>query len=522
MSSFESESPLAVRWVVVLVGLAMAVIVGVAIGSGDILLGFGPMLVGGTIVYLLIVRNLTWQIALLFCFLDFYFQPVGFRFGALELGCMLGYALVIAHIWQKRADTTQPFFRTSAFRFFRLALSLWIIYAVMRFGWNHVKPFLPGEYALSNAIKSEFSVTAPLVLMWLFSFRPRDITLKPSYNQVITLLLLVGLLVSIVIRLIGIKEGNFADDISAQDVGVVIYVPILNMTESLYTLRFLGPLSSLAGTVYLTSSQKYARPSWMRLVALILTIGGVFGGGISGGRSGVLVAAGFCLLVLAIRRKFLGVALAALMAVIGFCVLNVFSGEILANPSLAVVQRSFAWAMMDRAQSAEDSIDSSTRWRQALFYRAIDEWQSNPIIFWFGRGTYKYTDDDRLAIQLDPFQNSIDVSLRRAATHNLITDLLVTYGLIGLALYLVVCLALIRLCFKFVTDPQIAPDGKDLGLICAINSLFSVGYGLNAGGFLPAHLGWFVILILARVAQEKIPSQPLSAHLVASSLSSTR
>ena len=117
MSSFESESPLAVRWVVVLVGLAMAVIVGVAIGSGDILLGFGPMLVGGTIVYLLIVRNLTWQIALLFCFLDFYFQPVGFRFGALELGCMLGYALVIAHIWQKSADTTHPFFRTAHFGF---------------------------------------------------------------------------------------------------------------------------------------------------------------------------------------------------------------------------------------------------------------------------------------------------------------------------------------------------------------------------------------------------------------------
>ena len=56
--------------------------------------------------------------------------------------------------------------------------------------------------------------------MWLFSFRPRDITLKPGYNQVIALLLLVGLLVSITIRLIGIREGIFADDVSMQDVGV--------------------------------------------------------------------------------------------------------------------------------------------------------------------------------------------------------------------------------------------------------------------------------------------------------------
>src|SRR5271166_6630822 len=522
MSPFESESPLAVRWVVVLVGLAMAIIVGVAIGSHDILLGLGPVLVGGTIVYLLIVRKLTWQIALLFCFLDFYFQPIGFRFGALELGCMLGYALVIAHIWQKRADTTHPFFRTNAFRFFRLTLSLWIIYAGMRFGWNHVEPFLPGEYAFSNALKAEFWVTALLVLMWLLSFRPRDITLKPSYNQVIVLLLLVGLLVNIVIRLVGIKEGIFADDISAQDVGSVISVPILNMNERLYALRFVGPLSSLAGTVYLTSSQKYARPSWMCPAALILTIGGVFGGGISGGRFGVLVAAGFCLLVLVIRRKFFGVVLTVPMAVVGFCVLNLFSGEIIANPSLAVVQRSFAWAMMDQAQRAEDSINSSTRWRQALFYRAIDEWKSNPIIFWFGRGTYKYTDDDRLAIKLDPFENSIDVSLRRAATHNLITDLLIMYGLAGLLLYMAVCAALIRLCWKFATDPQIPTDSKDLGLICAIDSWYALIYGLSAGGFIPDSLGWFVILIFARIAHQEFASESEKGTIVTSSLALSR
>lgn len=522
MSDLESDNPLVVRWFVVLLGLVMACISGIAVGSGDFLLGMSVVFLAGAILYLLVIRKLTWQIALLLCFLDFYFQPLGFRFGALELGCMLGYALFVAHIWQKRADTTHPFFRTGAFRFFRLALSLWIFYALTRFGWNHVKPFLPGEYAFSNAIKSEFWVTALLLLIWLFSFRPRDITLKPGYNQVIALLLLVGLLVSITIRLIGIREGIFADDVSMQDVGSVIWVPVLNMNESLYTLRFLGPLSSLAGTVYLTSSQMHARPLWMRLVSLVLAIGGMFGGGISGGRSGVLVAAGFCVLVLVIRRNFFGLAVMALMAVVGFCTLNVFSREIVADPSLAVVQRSFAWALMDKAQSAEDSIDSSTRWRQALFYRAIDEWKSNPIIFLFGRGTYKYTDDDRLAIELDPFENSIDVSLRRAATHNLITDLLIMYGLAGLLLYMLVCAALIRLCWKFATDPQIPTDSKDLGLICAIDSWYALIYGLSAGGFIPDSLGWFVILIFARIAQQNVPSNPESGAFITSSLASTR
>ena len=96
------------------------------------------------------------------------------------------------------------------------------------------------------------------------------------------------------------------------------------------------------------------------------------------------------------------------------------------------------------------------------------------------------------------------------------------YGLVGLVLYLVVCLALVRLCFKFVTDPQVPPDSKDLGLICAINSLFSVGYGLSAGGFLPAHLGWFVILILARIAQQSLPPAPEVGPVTTHSLTSTR
>ena len=522
MNDLHSDSPLLVRWFVVLLGLIMAVISGIAVGSGDFVLGMTVVLLGGAILYLLVIRHLTWQIALLLCFLDFYFQPLGFRFGALELGCMLGYALFVANIWQKRADTTHPFFRTDAFRFFRLTLSLWIFYALTRFGWNHFKPFLPGEYAFSNAIKSEFWVTGLLVLIWLFSFRPRDITVKPAYNQVITLLLLVGLLVNIVIRLFGIREGIFADDMSVENPGSVIGIPVLNMNENLYNLRLIGPLSSLAGTVYLTSPRMHARGGWMRLASLGLAIGGVFGAGISGGRSDVLVAAGFCVLVLIIRRKFFGVAFAVLIAVIGFCLLNVLSRQIVADPSLAVVERSFAWAMMDQARSAEDSIDSSTRWRQTLFYRAIDEWRSNPIIFWFGRGTYKYTDVDRLAIDSDPFEASIDVSLRRAATHNLITDLLIMYGLVGLVLYLVVCGALIRLCCKFVTDPQVPADSKDLGLICAIDSWYILGYGLSAGGFIPECLGWFVILIFARIADQGFPLESKDGSTVKSSLALSR
>ena len=53
MSEVESDSPMAARFVVVLVGLAMAVATGMAIGSDDLFLGLGLVLVGGAILYLL-------------------------------------------------------------------------------------------------------------------------------------------------------------------------------------------------------------------------------------------------------------------------------------------------------------------------------------------------------------------------------------------------------------------------------------------------------------------------------------
>lgn len=503
---FDPGGPTAVRRFLVILGVLIALAIGAAIGTGNILLALFVALCGGFVSYGLIVRHITWQVALLLCFLDFSFEPAGFRFGALELSCFLGFGLFATQIWQKRIDTVHPFFRTNAFLFFRTALFLWLVYAVARFVWNYLKPFNPSEFALNNAIKSEFSVTAIILLMWLFSFRPRDITVKRGFCSVIAVLLLVGLGINIAIRLYGIKQGIFAED-STEGIDSALFVPFLNMSESPYSLRFLGPTSVLYAMVFLTSPRSRSTTTWRTgLVYYGLLFGGLFGAAISGGRADVLLAVGLCILVAAARRKFAALACLGIPAIIGFCLLNVFSQKIVSDPSLAMVQRSLYWAMMDQAHWAGESINSSTLWRQELFYRAIDEWKSTPMIFCFGRGTYKFTDEDLVAIERDHWEGALEASLRRGATHNLVSDLLITYGLVGLIFYSLICIALIRLSFRFATDRKLPKDATDLGVICAVTVVLTVVYGVVAGNFLSACQGWFVVVILARIAQSAFES----------------
>jgi O-antigen ligase len=487
-------------------GFLIAATVGTAIGSSNAPVAIGILVGGGLIGYLLIFHQLTWQPAVLICFLDFTLEPLGFRFGALELSCLLGFSLYITHIWQKRVDTLHTFFRSKAFRFFRAALFLWLLYAIPRFVWNYIEPFNPAEYAFSNAFKSEFSITAIILLMWLFSFCPRVIAVKRGFGATIAFLLLIGLYVNIAIRIYGVSQGIFENP-STNDIDSALSIPFLNLTENQYSLRFAAPTAVLYGLTFLTSPRIRRPLPWrFRMLYYGLILGGFFGAAISGGRGSFLFASGFCVFLLILRRKFLAMAVLGLLASTGFGLLNMFSQRLADDPDLALIQRSLYWAMTDQADWAATSIDSSTRWRQELFQRAIDEWKSDWMIVWLGRGTYKYSDEDRSAIETNGYEGLMDTSLRRGATHNLVSDLLIMYGAVGLVLYLLVCFALIRVCFSVATNSELPEEVTDLGLISGIVAVFTVGYGIIAGEFIKHYLGWFVMIFLARIAQSAFES----------------
>jgi O-antigen ligase len=188
---------------------------------------------------------------------------------------------------------------------------------------------------------------------------------------------------------------------------------------------------------------------------------------------------------------------------------NVFSDWINHTVPVAIA-RPLQWVMVSKNKEAESSIESSSRWREELFSRAIAEWRSDPRIFWFGRATYGYGVNDYLAAQVSGgFEAGIDSSLRRGETHNLLTDLLVTYGLVGCILYYSLVLAIIGFLWAAYRSPTVPSLLKPLRLICLITF---VSYPLTAsiaGGLYTAENMWLLIVFIAALYQhESLSNDP--------------
>jgi hypothetical protein len=491
--------------IVVLAGILVALILGIAVGLSDLRLGVMLLLLASGAFYIVVVRRATWQIALFLCFLQFVVSPGGsFSAGPIEQTCALGICLIVVQLWHKQAPAEAAFFRSNAFVFFRTTVFVWLLYTSGRFLWNFLFPFRPEEYDLNSLIKREFTVSGPFLMVWLFCLHPWKITVRRGFTETIATLLLVALFINLAIRLYGLKQGLLADDSPLSgdfSESSIITIPVINMNESPYVLRLIGVYAVLFGTILITSPRQREMSFRMRLVYGGLILGGFAGAAISGGRASVLAASVFCLGIVILRKKFFTLAILVLGLLTGFCLLNVFSQKIVTDPKLMVIERSFYWAMFQKpgASSAGGTIDASTQWRQELFHRSIDEWKSDPFIFWFGRSTYKFSEADRIAVEVNGEEGSLDSFLRLGATHNLLTSLLIIYGLVGFLIYGAFCLALIWLCWSIFKERNLPEDARDIGLISLILAIFAVILGFTAGPFVPVEIFWMVVILLGRM-----------------------
>jgi hypothetical protein len=147
------------------------------------------------------------------------------------------------------------------------------------------------------------------------------------------------------------------------------------------------------------------------------------------------------------------------------------------------IQRSLAMIPGMDMPDAKGDIDNSSLWRWTLAMRAITEWQSNTRKFLIGRGVHAFTDRDLMVLKYgDPF-STMDVGLRRGATHSGITDLLITVGVFGTFLYTLALIGFILSIFKILkiarTNKSITYDIVFVSLIFSITviPLFILGGG---------------------------------------------
>jgi O-antigen ligase len=225
--------------------------------------------------------------------------------------------------------------------------------------------------------------------------------------------------------------------------------------------------------------------------------GGAVGAAVSGGRATLIIGTLSVCGILLLRRKIIALFCLLLLGIVGAAVANL-SADWINTKADPFLQRSLQSILIHKKGEAIKSIENSTDWRREVFDRAIEEWRSSPRIFWTGRGTYGFgTADETSMLIVGGYRALIEISLRRGATHNLISDLLVTYGLIGAVLYLTLVGAILRFLWTLYHRRDLSPPAANLAVAAFVASVLWLIYSLIGGNYYPAECVWFMIILVA-------------------------
>ena len=488
----------------VAIGLLLAVVLGVVIGNHDYYLlttdlhDYWTLIFAvtfvGVILYVGFLQHFTWEMALLLCYLGILFRPLGFDIGPTELTCALGGLLALMSFWQRRSQRPHGLLRNRRFDLVKTLLFFWIIYAVIHMGYNIYFPVKPGEFALKNALKSYFETIGPPILLWYFALCPASIRIKGNILRTLSYIVITGLIFNLAISAYGIATHHNLADPDAIDYTPSFWIGGINARENPYMLRTLGPAAVLLGTVTITLDQTASRVS--RKLSFFLIALGFTGCLLSAGRAAVTVSVALVLVTLILTQRYRASWTILGFAAITVLIVNVFSGWINRNAPVPIL-RPLQWVMLNKNEYATNSIESSSRWREELFRMAIDEWKSSPRTFWFGRATYGFGVNDVFAYQISgQYKAALESSLRRGATHNLITELLVTYGLVGCILYYCIMLAIIRFLWYVYRSGRAPTPVQPIALFCLIIYVSNILIATVQGGTFLPDIIWLLILLI--------------------------
>jgi MFS family permease len=503
--------------------LLAALIIVFALAAG-ILIGdqnYIPLLLAvaavGTAFFAIVLSRFWLMWIMLYSSLGFIISPAGFAIGPSEIALSFLGCYVLTHCWRKDFYNLPPELRD--LKTFLFVSLVFVLYIATIFFWNHEDPLAGESVSWRNQVKSFIQMGLGLGIVWfaITSWRFSTVPRNPFF--VMGLVFLFSLLVNIGIRAYAIffqgysglfmgDEGNMLSDRPS-----TLFIPILNLTENIYQLRGLGPISATLGIVMWVCPGKLNMTLPNRVMSVSLFFVGLAGTLMSGGRASILIlfiAAG---LILFFNRRF-----KSLLVMVAFVVITILFVKIIyeTDPNLVplTVQRTVALIPGIDMQEAKAHIEGSSNWRQELATLAFREWLSNARIFWFGRSVYEFSSVDTILSQTgDAYTNMMYISLRRGATHNKVTDLLVTVGLIGFLLYLfceiVLLFVLLKLYFKATNL-----DAKALLLFVFTFYFVSFLASLIGGGFLNENLAAIISVALLYYKLNPLDSEKKQAVLI--------
>jgi hypothetical protein len=332
----------------------------------------------------------------------------------------------------------------------RAFVVLLLVYGLFHFLGNYGAPYSPSDYSLKSASKAYFDCFATMTAFFWLLTGPYGFYLKPHWPRTLILIIFAALVGNVTIRANMFLQGfQAADGMSSSDVDFFsFHVPVINMFAGIYTLRHMTPIALVILLMIATSAGWWRNnPRWLKLVVMASIGLCLVGAILSGGRATLLFCFLMMFLVALVRRQIGLIALGCMAATLAVIVINMFAG-LINTKAPAYIARSLQLVMLEKGD-AYRSIEGSQETRAAGRKAAIVEWRKDNRVFFFGRSVYRITWDDATYINqkygLDGFVMN---AMRSGRTHNLITDLLIQYGLVGCILYLTAYIVVISYYFR--------------------------------------------------------------------------
>lgn len=438
-------------WLVCIAAIIIAPMIGTAISNEDYfsLFFFFAFVVG--LFYLCGLHRYTWQFALFITSLGFIYAPLGFKISPDNICITLLVALFAVTWWRKNMGPysipRQDFFYLLA----RGSIIILLVYGTLHFYFFLKNPPDPANYSWKNSIKTYFYFFTPFFVILYSLLFPKALPLGKNPYGTICKITFVAVFIDIAIRLYCLLIPNGPFVLRAGE-GSSLLIPGINLLESAHTLRFMGPFVVLITGIFLATSHKQMSRT-NKLLTFSLLILGLLAACISGGRFAVILCFMIIFFILFFFKKFKLLIACGMLSLWVVGIINIFPNLILNENTPLLIKRSLVLLILNQRSeqsAAMDSINSSTEWRKELLLMALNDWQSNSRNFWVGRDVYSYDERDIVAIETEGVNQAImESSLRRGSTHTIVTDLLVTYGIIGCILYFGSAIIILALLFHF-------------------------------------------------------------------------
>lgn len=488
--------------------IVAAVFLGFSVATAEYLELSLYLLIGFTLWYLAIGWRITWKIAAVMLISRFTMQQGLLIEGPHLFAFMVGVSSVIAIFIHRVQDGQSALLQDAGLKRMQIPIGLLLAYLAFHAVHTHAFPHSPNDYSLKNSAKAYFAVAAPFALLLWLSLPFYGFKVKAGWSKSLAWIISFAaianttLLIWMTLNGYGAMENLYAA--TADDVAF-FYVPFINLSLHHHAMRVLAPEAVLLLSLWLMNPAWRNSAGKITLLVVLAAVGfSLIGSVLAGGRATLIISVFLIGVVMIKRRQVLAIAAAAIAALVLFAGVNVFADKINRDAPL-YASRSLQFVMIDKGFAAQ-TIESSNFSRKAARDLALEEWKSDNRIRFLGRSVYEYLGVDYHYFrrgQIGDTDAFAEMATRAGSTHNLIVDLLIQYGVVGLILYYAAAIAVI-LYFRRLEKLSILrgmPRAcSDAAFYAWVTALVWLAYYSLAGGYMTAQLALILGILKARYA----------------------